>query len=161
MADRWEEMLRLAAFQVLSPAARFLLAVIEQRNDGRYDRTALRLHYIKHLRSSRSSRAEADAAHVRAKAQTLQIKSWSASASWCCARMQMRYCGGSMIRDCSNLHYPQQAAAFDCSAAVQQLPASACAIAASSAQQASFGFDRPTLQTPVSGSSSSTRRAAS
>ena len=74
MADRWEEMRRLAAFQVLSPAARFLLAVIEQRNDGRYDRTALRLHYIKHLRSSRSSRAEADAAHVRAKAEMLQIR---------------------------------------------------------------------------------------
>ena len=49
-------------------------AVIEQRRDGCYDQTASRLRYIKHLRMPRSSRAEADAAHVRAKAQILQIK---------------------------------------------------------------------------------------
>ena len=51
MADRSEEMLRSAVFQALSPAARFLLAVIEQRSDGCYDQTASRLRYIKHLRS--------------------------------------------------------------------------------------------------------------
>jgi hypothetical protein len=49
-------------------------AIIEQRSDGCYDQTASRLRYIKHLRMPRSSRAEADAAHVRAKAQILQIK---------------------------------------------------------------------------------------
>jgi hypothetical protein len=49
-------------------------AVIEQRSDGHYDQTASRLRYIKHLRMPRSSRAEADAAHVRAKAEMLQIK---------------------------------------------------------------------------------------
>ena len=49
-------------------------AVIEQRSDGCYDQTASRLRYIKHLRMPRSSRAEADAAHLRAKAQILQIK---------------------------------------------------------------------------------------
>ena len=49
-------------------------AIIEQRSDGCYDQTASRLRYIKHLRMPRSSRAEADAAHLRAKAQILQIK---------------------------------------------------------------------------------------
>lgn len=49
-------------------------AIIEQRSDGCYDQTASRLRYIKHMRMPRSSRAEADAAHVRAKAQILQIK---------------------------------------------------------------------------------------
>ena len=49
-------------------------AVIEQRADGHYDQSASRLRYIKHLRSPRSSRSEADAAHVQAKAEMLQIK---------------------------------------------------------------------------------------
>jgi hypothetical protein len=49
-------------------------AVIEQRSDGHYDQTASRLKYIKHLRSPRSPRSEADAAHVRAKAEMLQIR---------------------------------------------------------------------------------------
>ena len=49
-------------------------AVIEQRSDGCYDQTASRLRYIKHLRSPRSSRVEADAAHIRAKAEMLQMK---------------------------------------------------------------------------------------
>ena len=74
MADRSEEMLRSAALQASSPVARFLLEVIEQRSDGRYDQTTSRLRYVKHLRSPRSSRAEADAAHIRAKAEMLRIK---------------------------------------------------------------------------------------
>jgi hypothetical protein len=49
-------------------------AIIEQRSDGHYDQTASRLKYIKHLRTPRSSRSEADADHVRAKAAMLQIK---------------------------------------------------------------------------------------
>ena len=49
-------------------------AVIEQRGDGCYDQTASRLRYIRHLRAPRSARSEADAAHVRAKAEMLQIK---------------------------------------------------------------------------------------
>ena len=49
-------------------------AVIEQRSDGCYDQSASRLRYIKHLRTPRSSRSEAEAAHVRAKAEMLQIK---------------------------------------------------------------------------------------
>ena len=49
-------------------------AIIEQRGDGCYDQTASRLRYIKHLRSPRSSRSEADAAHIRAKAEMLQIR---------------------------------------------------------------------------------------
>jgi hypothetical protein len=49
-------------------------AIIEQRSDGHYDQTASRLRYIKHLRMPRSSRGEADAAHVRAKAEMLQIR---------------------------------------------------------------------------------------
>jgi hypothetical protein len=49
-------------------------AIIEQRSDGHYDQTASRLRYIKHLRTPRSARSDADAAHVRAKAIMLQIK---------------------------------------------------------------------------------------
>ena len=49
-------------------------AVIEQRSDGCYDQTASGLKYIKHLRQPRSSRSEADAVHVRAKAEMLQIR---------------------------------------------------------------------------------------
>ncbi len=73
MADRSEKMLRSAAFQALSPAANFLLAVIEQRSVDVTIR-ALRgcLHQAPALASV--SRSEADAAHVRAKARMLQIK---------------------------------------------------------------------------------------
>jgi hypothetical protein len=74
MADRSEEMLRSVALQASSPVARFLLEAIEQRSDGCYDQSASRLRYIKHLRTPRSSRSEADAAHIRAKAEMLQIK---------------------------------------------------------------------------------------
>ena len=49
-------------------------AVIEQRSDGCYDQTASRLRYIKHLRTPRSSRAEADAAHVKVKTEMLQLR---------------------------------------------------------------------------------------
>ena len=51
-------------------------AVIEQRSDGNYDQTASRLRYIKHLRMARphSPRTEADAAHVKAKTEMLQLK---------------------------------------------------------------------------------------
>ena len=49
-------------------------AVIEQRSDGHYDQTASRLRYIKHLRTPRSSRAEADAAHVKVKTGMLQLR---------------------------------------------------------------------------------------
>ena len=49
-------------------------AVIEQRSDGHYDQTASRLRYIKHLRTPRSSRAEADAAHVKVKTEMLQLR---------------------------------------------------------------------------------------
>ena len=49
-------------------------AIIEQRSEGCYDQTASRLKYIRHLRMPRSARSEADAAHVRAKAEMLQIK---------------------------------------------------------------------------------------
>jgi hypothetical protein len=49
-------------------------AIIEQRSDGCYDQTASRLRYLKHLRSPRAARSEADAAHVRAKAEMLQIR---------------------------------------------------------------------------------------
>ena len=64
-------------------------AVIEQRSDGCYDQTASRLKYIKHLRMSRSSRSEADAAHVRAKAEMLQIRIRSGNANWCLERISM------------------------------------------------------------------------
>jgi hypothetical protein len=51
-------------------------AVIEQRSDGRYDQTASRLKYIKHLRAEhrRSPRVEAEAEHTRVKAELLKIK---------------------------------------------------------------------------------------
>ena len=49
-------------------------AIIEQRSDGCYDQTASRLRYIKHLRMPRSSRAEADAAHVKVKTEMLQLR---------------------------------------------------------------------------------------
>jgi hypothetical protein len=51
-------------------------AVIEQRSDGRYDLTASRLRYIKHLRalSQRSPRVEADAEHAAAKAEMMQLR---------------------------------------------------------------------------------------
>lgn len=51
-------------------------AVIEQRSDGRYDQTASRLRYIKHLRAEqrRSPSVEAVAAHARARTELLQIK---------------------------------------------------------------------------------------
>ena len=51
-------------------------AVLVQRSDGCYDQTANRLRYIKHLRTSRphSPRTEADAAHVAAKTEMLQLK---------------------------------------------------------------------------------------
>ena len=49
-------------------------AVIEQRSDGHYDQTASRLRYIEHLRTPRSSRAEADAAHVKVKTEMLQLR---------------------------------------------------------------------------------------
>jgi hypothetical protein len=51
--------------------------VIEQRSDGGYDQTAGRLKYIKHLRAEhrRSPRAEADAAYLAAKTETLQMRS--------------------------------------------------------------------------------------
>ena len=49
-------------------------AIIEQRSDGHYDQTASRLRYIKHLRTPRSSRAEADAAHVKVKTEMLQLR---------------------------------------------------------------------------------------
>ena len=48
--------------------------VLTRRSDGLFDQTASRLRYIKHLRTPRSSRSEAEAAHVRAKAEMLQIK---------------------------------------------------------------------------------------
>jgi hypothetical protein len=45
-------------------------------SDGCYDQTANRLRYIKHLRTSRprSPRTEADAEHVKAKTEMLQLK---------------------------------------------------------------------------------------
>jgi hypothetical protein len=51
-------------------------AVLEQRSDGRYEQTASRLRYIKHLRAEhrRSPRSEADAAHASAKAEMLQLR---------------------------------------------------------------------------------------
>ena len=51
-------------------------AVIEQRSDGGYDLTASRLKYIKHLRSEhrRSPRTQADADHVKAKTEMLQLR---------------------------------------------------------------------------------------
>jgi hypothetical protein len=50
--------------------------VIEQRSDGGYDQTASRLKYIKHLRAEhrRSPCAEADAAYLAAKTETLQMR---------------------------------------------------------------------------------------
>jgi hypothetical protein len=51
-------------------------AVIEQRGDGRYDQTASRLRYIKHLRAEhrQSARTQADAEHVKAKTDMLQLR---------------------------------------------------------------------------------------
>jgi hypothetical protein len=49
-------------------------AVIEQRSDGCYDQTASRLRYIKHLRSPRSARSEADAEHTKVKTAMLQLR---------------------------------------------------------------------------------------
>ena len=51
-------------------------AVIERRSDGRYDQTASRLKYIQHLRRQhrQSPRSEADAAHVAAKTEMLQLR---------------------------------------------------------------------------------------
>jgi hypothetical protein len=51
-------------------------AVIEQRSDGRYDQTASRLRYIRHLRAEhrRSPKVEADAAHAMAKTEMLQLR---------------------------------------------------------------------------------------
>jgi hypothetical protein len=51
-------------------------AIIEQRSDGNYDQTASRLKYIKHLRDERrkSPRVEADADHVRAKTELMQLR---------------------------------------------------------------------------------------
>jgi hypothetical protein len=50
-------------------------AIIEQRSDGRYDQTACRLRYIKHLREMqrRSPRVEADAAHAKIKTELLEL----------------------------------------------------------------------------------------
>ncbi|MFZ0848286.1 MAG: hypothetical protein WAO08_03650 [Hyphomicrobiaceae bacterium] len=50
--------------------------VLVQRSDGSYDQTANRLRYIKHLRTSRphSPRTAADAEHVKAKTEMLQLK---------------------------------------------------------------------------------------
>jgi len=50
--------------------------VLVQRSDGCYDQTASRLRYIKHLRTLRphSPRTEADAEHVKAKTEMLQLK---------------------------------------------------------------------------------------
>jgi hypothetical protein len=51
-------------------------AVIEQRHDGRYDQTASRLRYIKHLRAEhrQSARSQADAEHVAAKTEMLKLR---------------------------------------------------------------------------------------
>jgi hypothetical protein len=51
-------------------------AVIEQRHDGRYDQTASRLRYIKHLRAEhrQSARSQADAEHAAAKAALLRLR---------------------------------------------------------------------------------------
>jgi hypothetical protein len=51
-------------------------AVIEQRSDGRYDQTASRLRYIKHLRDEhrRSPRTQADADHVKVNTEMLQLR---------------------------------------------------------------------------------------
>jgi hypothetical protein len=51
-------------------------AVLVQRSDRCYDQTANRLRYIKHLRDGhqRSPRIDADAEHVKAKTEMLQIK---------------------------------------------------------------------------------------
>lgn len=49
-------------------------AVIEQRSDGHYDQTALRLKYIRHLRSPRSPRTQADADHVKVKTEMLRLR---------------------------------------------------------------------------------------
>ena len=51
-------------------------ASIEQRSDGRYDQTACRLRYIKHLREvqRRSPRVEADAAHAKIKTELLELR---------------------------------------------------------------------------------------
>src|SRR4051812_8060593 len=49
-------------------------AVIEQRSDGCYDQTASRLRYIKHLRSPRSPRTQADADHVKVKTEMLRLR---------------------------------------------------------------------------------------
>ena len=51
-------------------------AVIEQRSDGRYDQTASRLRYIKHLRAEhqRSPRTQADADHVKIKTEMLKLR---------------------------------------------------------------------------------------
>jgi hypothetical protein len=51
-------------------------AVIEQRSDGCFDQTASRLKYIKHLREHHrhTPRSQADAAHIAAKTEMLQLK---------------------------------------------------------------------------------------
>jgi hypothetical protein len=50
-------------------------AVLVQRGDGRYDQTANRLAYIKHLREGfrRTPRTEADTTHITAKTEMLQL----------------------------------------------------------------------------------------
>ena len=51
-------------------------AVIEQRADGKYDQSASRLRYIRHLREQHrhTPRARADAAHVAVKTEMLQLR---------------------------------------------------------------------------------------
>jgi hypothetical protein len=50
--------------------------VIERRPDGLFDQDVSRLKYLTHLRSEnrRSARTEADAAHVKAKTEMLQLR---------------------------------------------------------------------------------------
>jgi hypothetical protein len=50
--------------------------VIERRSDGKFDQDQSRLKYLTHLRSEnrRSPRSEADAAHVAAKTEMLQLR---------------------------------------------------------------------------------------
>jgi hypothetical protein len=51
-------------------------AVLVQRSDGCYDQTASRLKYIRHLRETHrhTPRSQADAEHVKAKTEMLQLK---------------------------------------------------------------------------------------
>ena len=54
--------------------AKLTAAGVITRSVGGYDQGQCRLRYIAHLRSARSARSEADAAHVKVKTEMLQLR---------------------------------------------------------------------------------------